>query len=98
MGVEIVKAAMVHGRRLSGNGYKVLIAMSMQALDRPKEGKPASLYFGGWGTLAESMGYPESSASDRNTAGHKAVKRAIRELRDSSHITPLLEACRGTRQ
>lgn len=98
MGIEIVKASVVQGKRLSGNAYKVLIGMSLTALDRPKEGRPACLYFGGWGSLAVILGYDEEAANDRNSAGHKAVKRAIRELRDGSHITPMQEACRGTRQ
>lgn len=98
MGVEIVKAAMVYGNQLSGNAYKVLVTMSMSALDKPKDGRPASLYFGGWGALATSLGYPAETSNDRNSAGHKAVKRAVRELRTGSHISPMVEACRGTRQ
>lgn len=98
MGIEIVKASVVYGKRLSGNAYKVLIAMSLSALDKPKEGRPASLYFGGWGALAVALGYDDTTAHDRNSAGHKAVKRAVKELRDASHISPMLDACRGTRQ
>ena len=98
MGVEIVKAAMVHGKRLSGNAYKVLVTMSMSALDKPKDGHPASLYFGGWGALALALGYDPEAANDRNSAGHKAVKRAVRELREGVHISPMLTAARGTRQ
>ena len=98
MGIEIVKASVVYGKRLSGNAYKVLIAMSLSALDKPKEGRPASLYFGGWGALAVALGYDDATAHDRNSAGHKAVKRAVKELRDAAHISPMLDACRGTRQ
>lgn len=95
MGVEIVKAAVVYGSRLSGNAYKVLICMSLQALDRPKEGRPASLYFGGWGVLQAALGYDEGGPK---SAGHTAVKRAVRELRDGKHITPMVTAARGNRQ
>lgn len=90
-----MKAAVVYGSRLSGNAYKVLICMSLQALDRPKEGRPASLYFGGWGVLQAALGYDEGGPK---SAGHTAVKRAVRELRDGKHITPMVTAARGNRQ
>lgn len=95
MGVEIVKAAMVHGKRLSGNAYKVLVAMSMSALDKPSNGRPASLYWGGWDALAVALGHPHAQ---RNTSGHVVVKRAIKELRTSGHISPMNEVSRGTAQ
>lgn len=95
MGVEIVKASIVYGRSLSGNGYKVLVAMSMSALDRPSNGRPAGLYWGGWDSLAVVLGYEDA---ERNSAGQNAVARAIRELKLGSHITPMLDAGRGTRQ
>lgn len=95
MGVEIVKAAMVYGKSLSGNGYKVLVAMSMSALDKPINGRPASLYWGGWDALAVALGHENA---DRNSAGHNAVARAVRELRNGQHITPMVDAGRGTRQ
>lgn len=90
-----MKAAMVYGRDLSGNAYKVLVAMSMSALDKPSNGRPASLYWGGWDALALALGY---DAADRNSAGHNAVARAVRELKTGRHITPMVEAGRGTRQ
>lgn len=91
-----MKAATVYGRRLSGNAYKVLIVMALQALDRPKEGRPAGLYFGGWGALQTALGYDEIGGP--KSAGHTAVKRAVRELRDGCHITPMVTAARGNRQ
>jgi hypothetical protein len=95
VGVEIVKAAVVCGRSLSGNAYKVLVSMSLQALDKPKDGRPAGLYFGGWAALQNALGYEEGGP---DTKGHTAVKRAVRELRDGGHITPMVTAARGTRQ
>lgn len=95
MGVEIVKASTVYGRRLSGNAYKALVAMSLSALDKPHNGRPASLYWAGWDALAIALGHENA---DRNSAGHNAVARAIRELRDAKHITPMVDAGRGTRQ
>lgn len=95
MGVEIVKAATVYGKRLSGNAYKALIAMSLSALDKPHNGRPSSLYWGGWDALALALGHENA---DRNSAGHNAVARAVRELRQADHITPMVDAGRGTRQ
>jgi hypothetical protein len=95
VGVEIVKQAIVYGNRLSGNAYKVLVAMSMSALDKPSKGRPASLYWGGWDGLALVLGHKDAQ---RGGQGHKAVKRAIKELRDEQHISPMLEAHRGVAQ
>ncbi|MDR7253727.1 hypothetical protein J2X46_002717 [Nocardioides sp. BE266] len=95
MGVEIVKAAMVYGKSLSGNGYKVLVAMSMSALDKPSNGRPPGLYWGGWDALAIALGYEHA---ERNSPGQNAVARAVRELKKGNHITPMLDAGRGTRQ
>lgn len=95
MGVEIVKTAMVHGKRLSGNAFKVLVTMSMSALDKPKDGRPASLYWGGWDALAMALGYNDA---ERGTSGHNAVARAVRELKTERHISPMIEAGRGSRQ
>lgn len=95
MGVEIVKAAMVYGKSLSGNGYKVLITMAMSALDKPSNGRPPGLYWGGWDALAVCLGHEDAR---RDGQGHKAVKRAVKELRDKDHITPMVNAARGTRQ
>ena len=95
MGVEIVKAATHYGRRLSGNAYKVLVAMSLSALDKPTNGRPASLYWGGWDALAIALGYDNA---DRGSAGHNAVARAIRELKNGRHVTPMNDARTGIRQ
>lgn len=97
MGVELVKQVVGHPStsRLSGNAYKALVSMALQALDKPKDGRPACLYFGGWQSLMVALGYepdgPESAA-------HTAVKRAVKELKDGKHISPMLTAVRGTRQ
>lgn len=97
MGVEIVKAVAGHPAtcHLSGNAFKVLVAMALQALDKPKDGRPAGLYFGGWGSLQTALGYDEGGPE---SAGHTAVKRAVRELKSGQHITPMVTAVRGTRQ
>lgn len=95
MGIEIVKASIVHGKRLSGNAYKVLVVMAMSALDKPKDGRPASLYWGGWDALAVALGYDDAA---RGSAGHNAVARAVRELKKARHVTGMGEARTGSRQ
>lgn len=97
MGVELVKQVVGHPStsRLSGNAYKALVSMALQALDKPKDGRPACLYFGGWQTLMVALGYEPDGI---DSAAHTAVKRAIKELKDGQHISPMLTAVRGTRQ
>lgn len=95
MGVEIVKAAVIYGKSLSGNAYKVLVCMSLSALDKPSNGRPASLYWGGWDALALALGFEHA---ERGGVGHNAVARAIRELKKERHISPMVDAGRGTRQ
>ena len=97
MGVELVKQVVGHPStsRLSGNAYKALVSMALQALDKPKDGRPAGLYFGGWEALQLALGYEPGGVS---SAAHTAVKRAVRELKDGKHITPMVTAARGSRQ
>ena len=97
MGIEIVKAVAGNPStsRLSGNAYKVLVAMALHSLDKPKDGRPAGLYFAGWAPLQLALGY---EAGGVDSAAHTAVKRAVRELKNGNHITPMVVAARGTRQ
>lgn len=97
MGVELIKQVAGHPStsRLSGNAYKALVAMALQALDKPKDGRPAGLYFGGWQTLMVALGYEPDGI---DSAAHTAVKRAVGELKKAGHISPMLTAARGTRQ
>lgn len=97
MGIELVKQVVGHPStsRLSGNAYKALVSMALQALDKPKEGRPAGLYFGGWQALMVALGYEPDGV---DSAAHTAVKRAVKELKDGEHISPMLTAVRGTRQ
>lgn len=97
MGVELVKQVVGHPStsHLSGNAYKALVSMALQALDKPSGRRPASLYFGGWQALMVALGY-EPAGPD--SAAHTAVKRAVKELKDGKHISPMVTAVRGTRQ
>ena len=97
MGIELVKAVVgtPSTSRLGKNAYMVLTAMAVQALDKPKDGRPGGLYFGGWAALQITLGYEPGGPK---SAGHTAVKRAVAELRKAKHITPMVTAVRGTRQ
>ena len=96
MGIELVKA-MAHPScaSLSAAGHKVLLRMALVALDKGKDGRPAGLYFAGWAPLQIALGYEPGGPK---TAGHTAVKRATRELREAGHISQMTQAARGTRQ
>lgn len=96
MGIELVKASMHYGRRLSGNAYKALLTMSMSALDKPNaEGRPAAVYFGGWDSIAVALGHEDAT---RNSTGAVLVKRALKELREGGFVTPMGTAHKGSRQ
>lgn len=97
MGIELVKAVVgtPSTSRLSGSAFKALISMALHALDKGSEGRPGGLYFGGWATLQVALGYEPGGP---NSAGHTAVKRAVAELKKGGHITPMVNAVRGTRQ
>lgn len=55
----------------------VLVLMAAKALDYQGKTIGAGHYFGGWHLLANALGHPTAR---NNTAGHKAVQRALRDL------------------
>jgi hypothetical protein len=65
---------------------RVLLAMAVMAHDNGHGDIPAACYFGGWHHLAHALGYPNA---DNQTAGHRAVARAIEELRQRNLIEPV---------
>lgn len=105
MGIELVKLASHHHRRLSGNAFKVLTAMCLAALDRPTEaGRPARLYFGGWEPLAFALGH--DVPADDGTAAVRAararsqeyVRRAVADLARGGAVERMTTARQGERQ
>jgi hypothetical protein len=79
MGIEILKSSIVHGKTLSGNAYKVLVVMSLSALDKPSNGRPASLYWGGWDALAVALGHVNADRnSSRATTPSRGPSRSSR--------------------
>lgn len=57
----------------------VLLYMAGVTLDVDSDSTPAGHYYGGWDRLARTLGHPNA---DHNTAGERAVARALRELRE----------------
>ncbi|NPC96613.1 hypothetical protein [Nocardioides sp. zg-DK7169] len=106
MGIELMKIVVHRHGRLPGNAYKVLMAMAQTALDRPVDGKPARLYFGGWEPLARALGH-EVPLEDKSDPGVTArrdqlqeyVRRAVSQLAREGVFERLVEHPRhGDRQ
>lgn len=102
MGIELAKIVAARLGSLSGPAYKVLIYMSLVALDQPNaKGQPARLYFAGRGPLALALGYETEVVDGEerlSPAAVTAVKRALRELRQRGLISDAQRARTGTRQ
>jgi hypothetical protein len=95
MGAELAKlAALVH-RDLDGNAFKVLNRMAWTALDKPKDGRPPRLYFGGWEPLAHAMGHdvpPDDRAPDSRRVRKKLasyVATAMSKLVRAGAVEPI---------
>lgn len=99
MGIELVKSVIALHGGLNGNQYKVLIAMAWQALDKPKDGRPAALYWGGWEPLGAALGYGIGDKLDAGSrVAQERVRQAMKGLAKAGLIEPLNVARRGTRQ
>jgi hypothetical protein len=91
MGIDLAKAASVHGRRLKANPYKCLMHMALVALDRPNgKGQPPNLYYAGWESLATALGFDVPDGDhDRRRDLYEIVARAIRQLKKEGLIQAL---------
>jgi hypothetical protein len=86
VGIDLVKYVVARcGRlKLSGNAYKVLVAMAATALDQPNsKGQPARLYYAGWEPLALALGF---DPQENPRKAKEAVRRAIKELREAGLV------------
>jgi len=106
MGIELVKAVSALGAHLPARPFKVLLRMALVALDRPSDGRPARLYFGGWEVLAFAMGYdvPAENKADAAVTARRAklqeyVRLAVQQIDKAGLIDRLVEHPRdGDRQ
>jgi hypothetical protein len=82
MGAQLVNKALAHWTHVSDRAFRLLIRMAVTALDKPKDGKPASIYFGGRELLAMTL--RTDKGSDRSR--YRVVARALAELVDAGAI------------
>lgn len=85
MGAELVSLALAHWTHVSDRAFRVLMRMSLTALDRPNSGRPAAVYHGGRELLAMSLRSEKGTMETR----YRAVKRALAELADEGAIEHL---------
>jgi hypothetical protein len=84
MGATLVTQAIQRwAPHVSDRAFRVLIAMAVIALDKPKKDTPEKLYFGGQEALTHSLRRERGGNLD---SAVKTVKRAIRELMDVGAI------------
>ena len=78
MGATLVaKVVTTWGKRLSPNGFRVLVHMALTAKDKPTPEVPANMYFGGHAALAIGL---KDSDEKGGEALKKAVQEAVKEL------------------
>jgi hypothetical protein len=91
MGAELVGLALARWTHVSDRAFRVLMRMSLTALDRPSKGRPAAVYLGGRELLAMTL------RSDKGTAAthYRAVQRALAELSEEGAIQHLKNGWAG---
>lgn len=85
MGAELVSLALAHWTHVSDRAFRVLMRMSLTALDKPSKGRPAAVYHGGRELLAMSLRSDKGSMDTR----FRVVKRALAELATEGAIEHL---------
>lgn len=85
MGAHLVAQALAHWTHLSDRAFRVLVRMSLTALDNPAPGRPAGVYHGGRELLAMSLRSDKGTAETR----YRSVKRAVAELTEAGAIQHL---------
>lgn len=94
MGIDLVKfiVARCGPLKLSGNAYKVLVAMAATSLDQPNDkGQPERLYFAGWGPLALALGF---DLDEQPAKAKEAVRKALKELREKGVVETTVDHAR----
>lgn len=86
MGSRLVSLVLARWTHVSDRAFRVLVRMAHTALDEPKDGQPAGLYFGGRDLLAMTLrnergGKPDSLA--------RSVRYALDELIEAGAIKRL---------
>jgi hypothetical protein len=106
MGATLAKIVSVRWAGLPGREFKVLNRMALVALDKPSpKGQPASVYFGGWESLAlalnrevpEEDGNPETIRIRKNMCD-EVTKVTSALVRAGALKPPVDKARRGHQQ
>lgn len=91
MGLTLAKSALTRFPDLPDHARLALVAMSMQALDTPRNNTPAATYYGGHEQLASTLyGVDEPTDADL-----KRLQRSMKVLRQVGAVRVAQAACRG---
>jgi hypothetical protein len=82
MGAHLANKVLAHWTHVSDRAFRVLIRMALTALDKPKDDKPASIYFGGRELLAMTL--RTDKGSDRSR--YRVVARVLAELVEAGAV------------
>jgi hypothetical protein len=91
VGASLATQAFAHWSHLSDRAFRVLLRMSLVALDKPKDGSPAAVYFAGRELLAMSLRSDGGSSRTR----YRTVAKAIAELTEVGVIEHLATGWAG---
>jgi hypothetical protein len=103
VGARNVSGALAMYPQLEHRAMRLLVGMSLTALDVPSEFHPARMYFAGREAMAEILGHrlpalPDTSdaARKKRHSVHEQVRRAINELVEAGAITRVGGGYAGT--
>ncbi|MGY4645901.1 hypothetical protein [Cellulomonas sp. URHB0016] len=104
MGARNVSGALAMYPQLGHRAMRLLVGMSLRALDGPTELHPARTYFAGRDDLAEILGYrlpaaPDTSeaAAKQRTSAYVQVRKALGELIAAGAIERTVDGRGGRR-
>ncbi|HXM54563.1 MAG TPA: hypothetical protein VOB72_04175 [Candidatus Dormibacteraeota bacterium] len=75
MGANLVAQVLTHWTHVSDRAFRVLVRMAVTALDKPKDGAPAAVYFAGRELLAMSL-----RGGGTEQSRFRIVSRVVAEL------------------
>lgn len=82
MGAQLVSEVLTRWVNLPDRAFRVLIRMAHTALDKPQNGQPAGVYFGGRELLDATLRPTKASPQNR----YRDLKRAIADLVEAGAI------------
>lgn len=91
MGAELVGLALAHWTHVSDRAFRVLMRMSLTALDKPNKGRPAAVYHGGRELLAMTLRSRKGTVRTQ----YRMVQEALAELSGEGAIQHLQSGWAG---